>query len=743
MSNTSEIQARATASPQIPSLIAEYRRCSPWAWNWNRVGSNEDIRFMRWPNQFADGRKHDVGDVEAKPFDGACDARIPLADGIINEDVALKVNAFWRAMVRPKAGQREESNYAVKLVDWLMNVKLFHELIREVELSAQYQDTCGWVVVHPTWETEVTLELKRVSLEELAGLAMRAAQADPAGALAQLPALVLDPAREAEAVAALREVYGMYAQAQAREIEGLDLPEIKDVTLRRLCRELREKGDGKVPLPMVTKHQPAFYALKPWDEIFVPNDLTDIQNVGERPVFRRVWFTEAQLRATARQKGWNQKWVEEAVKLKGKWSTWGSPVAATPANTSLAVAMSAQASATWALAETKQDLIEVIYAHRRQVDDEDVLGVYCTIFHPLIGVDPTTSDARDLCAWHGLMDYAHGQLPYVAGQRENWHRTLTSSRGVPEIVATWQRLVKVHTDALTDLTSVTVGPPLLVPAGARGTKFKFGAFQQNTVKPGLEPRVMDMGRAPGAPVAFELMDRIERQVDNYFGRTAADVPPARQMMKQQMAVTGFLLMWTRAFQQMLCLCQAHMRDAEFAEVTGAPLGWLEKRRGQQGLFYADLWFDVRELDTELVMKQLEVMGTMVIPSDAGGRIDRNAYVELQTRMVNPEWARVLLRDAGDAGQAVFDAVMREVALMFQGNAPKLVENDPAAQAKLQYLAQIVQGNPVYQAELARGGRFTELMQAYEQSLKFSYEQNVTNKQIGRVGVDVGELQGAA
>ncbi len=696
---------------------------------------------MRWPNQFADGKKHDVGDRLAMPFNGASDARIPMGDAIINEQVALKTNAFWRAMVRPKMGQREDSQYAVRLVDWLMNVKLFHELIREVELAAQYQEMCGWTVVHPTWETEVTLEPKRVTLQELAALSQQAAQSAPDSPLAMLAALVMDPAREAEAIEALQAVYGIYAEAQAQEIEGVEIPKLKASALKKLLRGLRDEGEGTVVVPMVTKHQPAFYALKPWDDIFVPNDLTDFQNLGEQPVFRRVWMSEAQLRATAGRKGWNQEWVEEVVKLKGKFSTWDSPVVNGPPSNSLAVAMSAQDTPTWTMSDLKLDMIEVLYAVRKQVDDDDIPGIYMTVFHPMLGVDPNSSTARDLCAWHGLLEYAHGQVPFVEGKRENWHRTLTSSRGVPEIVATWQRLVKVHTDALTDMTSMTVMPPILIPSGAKGTKFRFGSGVQNTVKPGMEPKVMDMGRSGGgAPVAFELMDRIERQVDNYFGRTSADVPPARQMVKQQMAVTGFLLMWTRAFQQMLCLCQAHMRDAEFSEVTGAPAGWLDARRNSPGLFYADLTFDVRELDPELVKQQMDVMTTMVLPSDSGGRVDRNSWVELMTRMVNPEWARLLLRNTGDASQKVFDDVMAQVALMYQGNVPKLVENDPAAEAKLKYLQQIVQGNPEYKKKLQEGGRFMELMQAYEQSLMFSYEQNGPNKEIGRVGVDMSKVQ---
>ena len=60
-----------------------------------------NVRFCEWSGQSPDGRKHgdDLG-VEAMPFEGAADSRIPLADGIINDKVALSVQAFFRSQVQ-------------------------------------------------------------------------------------------------------------------------------------------------------------------------------------------------------------------------------------------------------------------------------------------------------------------------------------------------------------------------------------------------------------------------------------------------------------------------------------------------------------------------------------------------------------------------------------------------------------------------------------------------------------------
>src|SRR5215469_3072844 len=94
--------------PKVRELIDDFKSCTPWGdGNWNRVADNEGIRFMRWSDQNPDGKKHDKPGKPAFPFDGASDTRIPLADAIVNENVAICCGAFWRAMIRPKMGATE------------------------------------------------------------------------------------------------------------------------------------------------------------------------------------------------------------------------------------------------------------------------------------------------------------------------------------------------------------------------------------------------------------------------------------------------------------------------------------------------------------------------------------------------------------------------------------------------------------------------------------------------------------
>lgn len=726
-----DISAEVSAKPDVAALIADFKRCSPWANNWNRVTTNEQTRLCLWPNQNADGKKHSTASNPAFPWDNASDCRVPLADAVCQELTAICCNAFWRSMVRPKAGLKEGHDYAVKLVDYYVNGKLYHHFTRHVELSQQYRGTHGWVALHPTWVREVAMELRPVRMQDLVNLAQAAAQNAPDSPLAQLPMLVQDPTLEDVAVEVIRQLHRIYAAQQLSVVKDYEPPELSASRARQAVRELRQDGECKIPVPYLCRNEPAIYARKPWDEIFIPNDLEDIQAIGERPVYLRQWMTEVALKTAVKQEGWNARWVEEAIKHKGKFSTWTSNTVNGQPPTNLANAM-AGPETNWTTAETKQDLVEVLWAIYRQVDADDVPQLRYTVFHPEVCKDPDHD--RELFAIDGIVEGTGGRVPFETIQSENIFPSITASRGVPEVVSTRQREVKVHRDSLTDLTSLTVLPPVNVYESAYGQGYKFGPAVQNTVTPGREPQFMQMKGPLGAPVAFDLMELIEKEVDNYYGLASETVLPVRQQVKQQMLVTPFLLGWSRAIQQMLALAQQFMPDAEFAEATGAPAGWLEQRRSQPGLLYAELQFDARELDPEFVAAQMKTMNEVVLPGDPNGVFDRAKWSKIQARMVNPFWARELILDDTSASKQLFNQVQQQVALMRLGNPPDMVEMDPTAPTKLKFLQQILQGNPDYQAELEKQGRFFELLTAYQQNLMFSVQQQ-QNKMIGRIGVN--------
>jgi hypothetical protein len=749
------------AKPDVAGLIDELKKCTPFtSGGWNRVKENEDIRFCRWQNQWPDGKKRDTKDKPAFPFDGASDARCPVADDVIVGVVSECCNSFWRAWTSPKAGGTETTNYAVKLAEDIVNRVCFEQLVTEVELSSQIRETLGWVVLRPYWDVEVALEYREVKLSDFVAIAQRA-QVDKRplpgpieaarGVLADLPRMVADEREDERTIEVLSFLYGELAAQELRGMRGVEVPPVRPARWKQALEDLRAEGKARIPMPYVCRNQPGIRALKPWDEVFIGSSVTDVQ---KGRVFLREWMGEAELRSMVASAGWDKGWVEEALKFKGKSSVWGASEAGTNPPESLSAAMTAQGSSvSWQLMEMgADDLVEIWYGVYVQVDEDGVPAAYYTVFHPSIGAQDKAGGPSPLPSpggrggsdrlsqaygVHGLIEEARGRVPYVVGKRENWNRRITSSRGIPEVVSTWQRSTKVQYDGIADWTSIGVMPPLNVYDGAVGTKYKFGPGVQNTVRMGREPKFMEVnGR--GVPVAFEFLNRIGMDVAKYSGEEHPGLAPQSGVPRRQLCVSSFLLMWTMAVQQLVNLAQQYMEDAEFAEVTGAPAGWLDSNRHKHGVLAARLQFDVRELDPEYVKQLLETVNNAVLPQDVAGVTDRAKWTKIQWRMINPSLSRELVTDDTTASQKIFTQVQTDIAMMFLGNEPQYVEMDPTAQTKLKYAAQVVGANPTYTQALQTGQnpRFAELLKKYSENLMFSLQQE-QNKQVGRIGVAPG------
>lgn len=704
----------------LDHLISEFARCSPVADGWDRLTSADEVRFCRWAGQDVDGKKHDNGEERpAFPWDGASDSQPMLADSIIGEIVDIQQTAFWAAVTRAKASATEANQYAVTLIDHFVNTVMTSQLATEVELSAQYMNHYGWVLLQPTWEVRLAMRSQEVGLDALVQLVQSVA---PSQQFATFVDLLIDPMREEEALAVMRQIWEVYAKAQL-PIKEIELPAIKDGTLRKVLKGLRTDGKAQIPVPFVAKNGPAIYARRPWEEIFVAGDTMDLQEA--RIIFMREWVSVADLRARSAEEGYDEAWIDEAIKHKGQ------KLSSAP-NSSLASVSVIRGSFTEA---TPADSVEVVHGFYRAVTDDDIPGIYCTTFHPKV---KAAANGDLLYAKHTLVDYPHGKYPFVAGRRERWCRVLTASRGIPEIVRTWQNQEKALDDGIIDWTSIGVIPPVNTYKTPFDTRYKFGPAVQNLVQPGKEPQFMAVPSS-GVMPALEALQRLNRKICRYFGLDHPEVPPEVVRTKKGAIVSRFLIMWTEAFEHLALMAQRYMSDEEFSRATGAPKGWLNQRRQQFGVLAVDLSFDVRELNEELTMKRIEAVNKAVLPADVQGVIQRNKWIQLMLRAINPTWSKELVMPASEASDKLFQDVKSDIAQMFLGNPPKMVQNDATAQAKLQFASQIVQANPFYQEALKQQGRFQELMQLYVENLTFSVTQD-RNKQIGRIGVDPSKVE---
>lgn len=717
----------ASETPNLEELIELYSQCSPlqdgwYGWNgWDRMLENDRTRFMVWAGQSADGKKWDKNMEDgnkAFPWDGASDSRIPLADELCNFVVDILTESFWRAVARVtgvEAGDMERSQYANKVVEWMTRTRLYPELINEIELHAQYAQTYGVSILYVCWERIIGYMRTSFTLEQL----LRAMDGSEAGPV--FLEAIMNPAREEEAIGAVQALHREYARAKLPTYMDYEPKPLPKDSARKVVRSLRAGERATVPIPYLKENSPKIRALKLWDEVFLPEETTDIQSA--RAIFIREWLSEQELRARALAEDWDQAWVEEAVKQKGKYSSWGRR---NYESTATAI------SQGFALVSDEQrDMIECLYAFQKQVDSDGVEEVWYTVFHADVTRHPTNPQQK-LYAKHEPLGYAHNEYPFVEYRRERPIRQLVGSRGIPQIVQTWQREVKVQHDGLTDHTSLGVLPPVTVPE-ISGVDYRFGpAVQVPVFSAGREPKFMDVPTR-GSPIAFELIDRIERQTDRYFGRIRADEPPEPAIIKQQKQVRAFLGSASIALQQMFKLMRQYMDPEEFVRITGSEEPWGNDPFDVAQQFDYILSFDVSEMNHEFVTAKLKAISETVLPEDAAGIIDRAKLTYMKLRAIDPSFARELVSDQAGASQATFRQVQTDFAMMFLGNQPEYVENDPTAPMQLRFADQIVQMNPKYQEALRDDAHFRNLVQQWVKNRQFSVTQQ-ENKQVGRLGV---------
>lgn len=723
--------------------------CSPVSNGWHIIRHNEEVRFCRWANQYPDGRKRSTKDEPAQPWELASDVRVRLADAQITEDVGVLVTAFWRALhaIAAKgveASDDEQAARTTNLLKWTLS-RQKHELMREVELSAQYLLTYGITCLHPTWCRLIGYQWREYSLQQLQAAAeaeQGAGSMEPGGVgpMTQLLNAILDPAREEEAVMLVQQTAAQMVSAAAEAAVGMKLAEellgnytLSPAKARKAVRELRTDGVTELPVPYVCKNDPSIKALKVFQEVFFRTSATDIQRAR---VFHLEWLTETELRVRGRMEGWDAKWVEEAAKNKGIYTSWSPETDDLDNRDGSGISL----DSPWSFGRgtnKQSELIEVAHAFYTQVDEDGIPVNVHTVFSPHFGdgenhQDTKAPSGKGNYALHEMLRLEHGKLPYVVGCLENLSRRLIDSRGYPELMATQQREVKVQRDALIDSTSLSVLPPINKPDAAMQGDYVFGPGAQNIVRRGAEPTMMEI-KTPGVPAAFNLMEVVKDEVDQQFGSLSEKVNPVRAQTRKQMLINTFLRMWNEALSQQFSLMQQFTTPEEFQRVTGAT-GGMMRGHALSREFDIQLSFDARDLDMEHLKRRFEVIQAM-FAMDRNGVINSDRTISHGLRGVDPSLAdEILDKDKMGATEKVFREVQDDIQKMMDGFQPKrLVDADPTAPARLQMAQQIAQTNPKVAQALQSDPQFAALAAEYMKNLEFAASQN-QNKQVGRTGV---------
>ena len=694
---TRDATAAASKTPDIGNLLKEYNDSLYNGSSLERLAALDDIRYCRWHGQSDDGKKH--SDLRqdgnpAMPWEGASDVRVRLVDRTINDLAALMITAFQRSTLRVSGVTFNDGGVASAsstLMRWILENRASREMYSEAYLASQYALTYGWTVFHITWDQQTSIRRQKVTMDDITSISEMYKQEQPDSVLANLPEMIASGSNDE-----------FLASQMMTLMNGATLAEC-----RKMVVDLREKGHAEIEEPYVFKNLPCVTALKPYDEITFPQETVDLQRA--RVIFRRTFITEVELRSMAVNDGWDEKFVEAAAQTLGKSSMYNDP--------SLTPVTNVLTTNVW----RGRNMIEIVYAYARQVNKDGIPAIYYTVFSPQVG--------DQIWAKHEILDYYHGEYPFVGYAREVTRRPIMESRGIPEVSRTDQDEVKAQHDSLRDRTAIETLPPIKV-AKRIGAINRIGPAVQLPVTTKDDYTFLEPP-AGNPQMAFSMIERVEAQHAAYYGLTSKYVEDVRSQLLQQTMVNGWLMAWTEIYQQVFTLALQYLTPEEKIKICGVDLP--ARATDIHGGFDFIVKFDVREVDTNLVMEKLDAITKFVIPLDQSGTVDRSKLIMMIMETISPDAAKELIVANEQASQKMFRDVQTDIGLMLLGNAPQLVENDPTAPTKLQLAQQILQQNPKAQQALQGDQIFQQLFQQYVQNLQMSVQQD-QNKQVGRTGV---------
>jgi hypothetical protein len=608
--------------------------------NWN-------TRYCVWPGQSEDGRKH-AGAMGRQPWpwDGAADTRVRLADNIIRDHCAILTNAFFksRVQIQPVESMDIDKRTAAEAVlKWLLFQHCLDDLRREVRLAAEFRETYGLAIMAVDWQQTTRTEIKRFTIEE-AQMMVQESQ-DPN--LAALLEIVMDPLQE----------------ETAAELLGQVVPELGKVSK---VRALRDKGEVEWESPYIFESKPVWTALEAWEDVIFPIQTFSLQRAAF--VARRELLNEVELRERAAVEGWDEDWVEEAVKHKGQLKR---------------IHLNLHRTDQF-LFEQLRDLIEIWHVFRKENDPKtDAIRVTRSVISYHI---------PDKAAVHELLPYAHGMYPFVEMPRERSTRPLLESRGIPELVQTAQEEIKIQRDYRADRASISILPPVRVPANRGKFDLVLGPGVQVPERRPGEIGWMDPPRPDAGSIEVENATRFD--VNNYFGRMADGVPPQMSMIHTQEMIDSYLLDMKLCVIQTMALAQQYMTPEEVSRVTGnASLAFSASPQDIRGRFDITAEFDARLLDNEALGAKLKYLSEILVPMDSFGVIDRAGLVKYMFQAVDPNMASMLVQDIGAATQQEIEDEQGAFAKIAAGTEPPMKEGGQNAQVRLQTLQQIIQSNP--------------------------------------------------
>ena len=658
--------ALATSTPDLPEMRRELEEAISGAFDfYDRNERALDVRECWWQGQSPDGRKHGTDHAAAFPWDGASDTRIRTADMIIQERVMLKLASLARMNVQAvptQAGDVEWSQRMAALLRWYLHNEMADEAFAEVELLANYEETFGSAVLGIGWHQPLSYEIKTVTLDQVAQIAM---QAGGPKLLADVGLMLFDERHEATMLGWIQGFSPLLTKAEAR----------------RCLKDLRELAECELPVPFIAESRPCLTAMQTMLDVIFPVNTWRLQRA--RWVAQRELLTEAELRSKVEgREGWDADFVEAVLQKPGE--TFNRNLAAMSL-----IQRQQELGGIWGTrTDDAENLFEVWHFYTRAVH-RGVPAIHRTVLHP---------SCDDYFGAHELIDYAHGDYPFVEFVREHRARSILSSRGWPELLDTQQGEIKVQRDSRIDRASITTAPMIRQTPRVGDNQWAFGP---GVVIKAKRDDVEPMSWAPTDNTSVEVERATKHDINELVGRRGEGINEQLVGLKEQHAVQRWLGRWQVAGSQMLQLAQQYTQPITIGQVTGLiPKPHEITREAIAGNFRLMLSFDPRFTNTEWVFGMMERLERYILPMDTNAVVNRDALIRWAMSGIDPTLADLAVRPSEAAQQTEIEDEMHNIALMVSGVQPPMKIKGQNHAARLNVLQQAFQANPSYYTALS-------------------------------------------
>lgn len=654
----------------------------------------QNVRRCRWAGQSPDGRKREeyLG-KEATPFEGASDARIPLADTIITERVDEYMTAVERVLPTISGiggSDWQFANQAAKLLRYVIRNCWGRQFWSWLEIIANYMegDDPAGCLAYVYWHRETALRYEEITgydildilIEQMRGSIQNEEE------LNDLFDVVENPEREEDLKMIVSTIH----------------PNLKAARVSKMVRELYANGTTSFPVPYLRVNEPRMRPLRFNVDVFVPSNVTDLQR-------SRVYFLEYLTKAEVLERQRTEKWSKEFVEsLIGKQDETGQ------------VGMSFLHDYTTINVNFLKDKYEIIRCFRYAANDDGVPGVYRITFSAFVA-ERAARDAELLRDQHGLM-------PFVDFMREHLSDSLLDSRSVQELSSTQQNSLKLLSDSYEDHVQKSVNPPILAPKGSPRLRMNITPHGQIDVVTRTPPEYL---KGPEYPRAADTHEKnVRRLVNEYFGRSDDGVDPAIVVIRRQKRVSNYLHSLADVFRIVFQLCMQYMPTEEIVRIVGGDLPIKRTANEIRGLF--DLEIDVRDFDLDTLMQKAETVLKYVRPFDKDATIQQNVIAQSILQRVDSHWAGAI-DDVQTASERERREALDEFSQMLNGIEPPLKEGGVNSQLRMQIIQEEVDkraSNPQMFGPISPAAG--AIIQNYMKNMQFIQMQQ-TNAETGRFG----------